>query len=192
MEDKSLLLVDDEQIILDSLGRDLELHDIKVTKATSGEEAIIWLNSSPFDFVITDLIMEGLDGFQVLKEAKKQHPEICVIILTGYGDMVSAIDALRLGADDFLQKPCDSDELLYRLSNCLTKQELQRKVTIYESILPICMYCKKIRDDRGKKRGQGDWFHMEDYFRRISSIDFSYGCCPQCYTRVMRNDDELL
>ena len=87
--------------------------------------------------------MPGLAGFQVLKEAKRKSLQTSVIILTGYGDMLSAVDALRLGADVFLQKPCDSEELPFRVANCLTRQELQRKVTMYEGILPICSYCKK-------------------------------------------------
>ncbi len=143
MREKTVLLVDDELIVSDSLSRDLEMEDFKVTSAACGEEAIAQLKKSHFDFVITDLVIPGPDGFQVLKEAKKKHPRINVIILTGYGDMISAIDALRLGADDFLQKPCDSEELLFRIHNCVTRQELQKKVAPHKSILPICMYCKK-------------------------------------------------
>jgi len=186
MSEKKMLLVDDEQIILDSLGRDLRAEDFEVTKVNCGEDAIARLKKTYFDFVITDLMMPGLDGFQVLKEAKRKRPQISVIILTGYGDMVSAIDALRLGADDFLQKPCDTEELLFRIANCLTRQELQRKVTLYESILPICMYCKKIRDDREKEHGQGKWIRMEEYFHKKKGIDFSHGCCPECYKNAMK------
>ncbi len=189
MRKKTLLLVDDEQIILDGLGRELEEEDFKVTKAVCAEDAIDNILKNKFDFIITDLVMPGKDGFQVLKEAKKISPETSVIILTGYGDMSSAVDALRLGADDFLQKPCDSEELLFRIESCLTRQELQRKVTMYESILPICSYCQKIRDDRGREQGQGKWLNVEAYFHKTKNIHFSHGCCQECYDKEMKKLD---
>ncbi len=146
---KSILLVDDEHVILQSLSRDLVSADrnFDVTVAASGEDAIAMINAGRFDLVLTDLMMPGLDGFQVLKACKAKNTQTIAIILTGYADLDSAVDALRLGADDFLQKPCDSDELLYRISNCFAKQDLQRRVAFFEEILPICCYCKKIRDD---------------------------------------------
>ncbi len=67
----------------------------------------------------------------MLKAAKGKDTAIAVILLTGFGDMDTAIDALRLGADDFLRKPCEIDELCWRIGNCLKKQELQRKVAFY-------------------------------------------------------------
>lgn len=186
-EKKTLLLVDDEQIILDSLGRELKEEGFEVTRVDCAEDALDKLKKKTFDFVVTDLVMPGLDGFQVLKEAKRNSPDTSVIILTGYGNMVSAVDALRLGADDFLQKPCDLEELLFRLTNCLTRQELLRKVTMYESILPICSYCKKIRDDRGQEKGQGTWLSVEAYFHKKKNINFSHGCCQECYEKEMKN-----
>lgn len=184
MEGKSVLLVDDEQIILQSLTRDLEDEAFQVTAVRSGEDAIAQLQESHFDCVITDLMMTGLGGLQVLREAKK-YPETSVIILTGYGDMDSAIDALRLGADDFLEKPCDSEELLHRISTCLTRQELQNTVNMYERILPICNYCKKIKDTRKKKSGHEKWLDMETYFQQ-QGADFSHSCCPECYERELK------
>lgn len=135
MTQKAILLVDDEPIILESLTRELSSDNLElhITQATSGEEAITKINNDCFDLVVTDLLMSGLDGLHVLKAAKQKDAQTIVIILTGYGDMEAAIDALRLGADDFLQKPCDADELLHRISNCFEKQYLQRKVIMYES-----------------------------------------------------------
>lgn len=185
MEGKSVLLVDDEQIILDGLRRDLESEDFQVTAVKSGEEAIAALQESHFDCVITDLMMTGLDGLQVLREAKK-HSETSVIILTGYGDMNSTIDALRLGADDFLQKPCDSEELLHRITSCLTRQELQKKVSMYERIVSICSYCNKIRDTSNKEARHEKWLDMKTYFQQQKGIDFLDCCCPECYEREMK------
>ena len=102
MKRKSLLLVDDEQTILNSLSRELADAGLEVTPAPSGEEAIARINNGCFDLVMTDLLMPGLDGFQVLKAVKQRDLQTMVIILTGYGDKESAINALRMGADDFL------------------------------------------------------------------------------------------
>jgi YesN/AraC family two-component response regulator len=124
--------------------------------------------------------MPGVDGIRVLRLAKTIGSEVCVIILTGYGDMTSAIDALRLGADDYLLKPCDPDELLTRITRCLEKQEAFRKVKLYENILPVCMYCKDIRDDTGTERGEGKWMCMEEYLHRKTGIESSHTYCPRC------------
>ncbi len=99
MKKKSLLIVDDEQIILDSLARELTSAGLEVTTAASGEEAVARITTGLFDLVTTDLLMPGLDGFEVLKAAKQRSLQTIVIILTGNGAMESAIDALRLGEE---------------------------------------------------------------------------------------------
>jgi len=182
MRNKTILLVDDEEIILNSFGKDLRRENYDVILAASGEEAIYLLRGGQFDLVVTDLSMLGIDGIQVLKETKKINSLTGVIILTGYGDMTSAIDALRLGADDYLLKPCDSDELIIRIERCLEKQEALQKIKIYENILPVCTYCKSIRDDdAGTDHGKGKWLRMEEYIHTKSGTDISHGCCPACY-----------
>ncbi len=127
---KTILLVDDEKIILKTIGKDLRAEGHDVTMAENGESAIAIMKKKQFDLVLTDLIMEGLDGIQVLKQAKKSNPELPVIILTGYGDMTTAIDALRLGADDYLLKPCDINALLVRMSHCFEKQDLLEQLKV--------------------------------------------------------------
>jgi DNA-binding NtrC family response regulator len=180
MKNKAILLVDDEEIILKTIGKDLRAEGYDVTTARNGDRAIATLNQHHFDLVVTDLMMEGLDGIQVLKQAKKIDPALPVIILTGYGDMTTAIEALRLGADDYLLKPCDVEELLFRVSGCLDKYELKRKIKLYEGILPICAVCKKIRDDTGKEPGEGVWMTVEAYINAKTGVRFSHGYCKEC------------
>jgi DNA-binding response OmpR family regulator len=187
LKDKSLLVVDDEPIIRNSLARDLTVAGLAVTTAADGEAAVALINSTAFDMVITDLVMPGLNGLQVLEAAKRKNLTTIVIILTGNGVMESAIEALRLGADDFLQKPCDTDELLYRISNCLVKQDMQRKITLFEQFLPMCCYCKKIRDDQQGARGKGRWYSLEEYFNRTKGVRISHSCCPDCYAEQINN-----
>jgi len=123
----------------------------------------------------------------VLKEARKLNPEVGAIILTGYGDMSSAIDALRLGADDYLLKPCNADELLLRTARCLEKREAFRKIQLYEKILPVCMYCKSIRDDTGTEPGKGKWLSMEKFIYTKSGTGISHTFCPKCEDRAAKD-----
>jgi DNA-binding NtrC family response regulator len=187
MINKSILLVDDEEIILNSLGRDLEQEGYDVSLATSGEEAIARLRGNKYDLVITDLVMKGMDGIQVLKEAKKSDPDIGVFILTGYGDMTSAIDALRLGADDYLQKPADTDEMLIRINRCLERREALRKIKVYEKIIPVCCVCGKIRDDTGVAHGQGEWLKADMYILKKTTAEVSHTYCPPCLDKSKRD-----
>jgi DNA-binding NtrC family response regulator len=185
MKQKSILLVDDEKFILSSLSRELASDNFKVTQAASGEIALAKLEEDSFDLVITDLRMPGVSGFQVLEASKRRNERTMVIILTGYADLDSAVDALRSGADDFLQKPCDIDELLCRISNCVAKQDLQRRVAQYEDILPVCWYCKKIRNDRSEMPDTGRWQSVEEYFNTVRKGHVTHGCCPDCFTQQM-------
>ena len=128
MSNKSILLVDDEENILVSIGWVLKKNNFKVTTATNGQEAIDLLRANHYDLVITDLMMTKVDGIAVLKHAKTLYPTIGVIILTGYGDIGSAVETLKLGADDYLQKPCDVEDLLSKAKRNFEKQDLMARL----------------------------------------------------------------
>ncbi|MBB5347827.1 response regulator [Desulfoprunum benzoelyticum] len=120
----SILFADDEMLIRKSFTRELRAEGFAVTAVADGNEAIAELEKRQYDLVITDLMMPDVDGFGVLKYVKQHTPFTGVIILTGYGDIRAAIDALRLGADDFTLKPCEVEELVFRIRRCLEKQSL--------------------------------------------------------------------
>jgi len=120
----SILFADDETLIRKSFTRELRAEGFAVTPVADGKEAIAELEKRQYDLVITDLMMPDVDGFGVLKYVKQHTPQTSVIILTGYGDIRAAIDALRLGADDFTLKPCEVDELVFRIRRGLEKQSL--------------------------------------------------------------------
>jgi DNA-binding NtrC family response regulator len=185
MEKHSILLVDDDPYILEGIGADLESQGFQVTKANSGDTAVELLQDNTFDLVITDLVMEDTDGIQVLKNTKKLNADTMVIILTGYGDMKSAIEALRQEADDYLLKPCESAEMLYRVNHCLEKRELARKIEIYQNILPMCCVCKKIRDDRQTEPGKGEWVSVEQFIHEKAKLDITSSYCPECAQQTM-------
>ncbi|MCP4339024.1 MAG: response regulator [Desulfobulbaceae bacterium] len=135
MSNRSILLVDDEENILTSIGWVLEKNNFKVTTATNGREAIDLLQANHYDLVITDLRMNGLDGVAVLKQAKTLYPDTGVIILTGYGDIGSAVKTLKLGADDYLQKPCDIEDLLNKAKRSFETQDLVVKLQEQNGLL---------------------------------------------------------
>ncbi|SHK96570.1 Response regulator receiver domain-containing protein [Desulfatibacillum alkenivorans DSM 16219] len=180
MPDYSILLVEDDYYIRNAIARDLQSRGYGVAAASGGEAALELLAVQSFDLVLTDLVMEQVDGLEVLKAAKSRHPDAMVIILTGYGKVSIAIDALRLGADDFLLKPAEPEEIHFRVEKCLQKREFRLRIRAYEEILPICCECKKIRDDRGREPGAGDWMDLEDYLVEREKINVDATLCPAC------------
>ena len=194
MKEHEILLVDDDPYILTGIGQSLETEGYQVTTAESGELALELLKENRFDLVITDLVMDQIDGIQVLKQAKRLNPDSMVIILTGYGDMTSAIDALRLSADDYMLKPCQPDEMSFRVAACLEKLELSRKITLYEQILPVCCVCRKIRDDEGRQPGTGQWMDVDRYLWKKAGLSVSSTYCPDCASEarseIAQVDDE--
>ena len=185
MKKYNLLLVDDDPFILEGIGEDLKSNGYQITRASSGETAVELLESTNFDLVITDLVMDSTDGIQVLKRTKELNSDIQVIILTGYGDIESAVESLRNQADDFLLKPCESQEMLFRVKNCLEKQELTRKINLYQKILPMCCVCKKIRNDSGRHPGTGDWITIEKFIHEQAELDITSCYCPDCAKKTM-------
>ncbi|MEK9628013.1 MAG: response regulator [Nitrospinota bacterium] len=180
MKKYSILLVDDEESILLVLKGYLEKEGYKTTIAESGNKAVEMIEKGyHFDLIFTDLVMDGIDGMGVLKEAKKAHPETIVMILTGYGSLDTAVEAMRLGAFDYLQKPCEKSELLMRTQRGIDHLVLNRKVKAYEKILPVCCVCKKIRDDDGKEPGTGTWKDPDVYLDEKTEIDTSHTYCDE-------------
>ena len=126
MTQAKILFVDDEPLLRLTVGSDLQDAGYLVKTAEDGHQACAELAENSYDLVLTDLVMEGIDGMQVLQEAKRCDPTCGVILMTGYGDMDSVIEALRCGADDYLLKPYKREELFFRLARCLEKGHLQR------------------------------------------------------------------
>ncbi len=185
MKTYKILLVDDDPLILQSISSALEQEGYHVATAVSGEKAVELIDKNHFDLVLTDLVMDNIDGMGVLKKAKEKNPDGIVIILTGYGDLISAIEALRLDADDYLLKPCETEELTFRISSCLEKLELKRKIKAYEKIVPVCCKCKSIRDDDGKEIGTGEWMPVEQFILTKSKIAVSPTYCPDCIRKEL-------
>jgi len=115
----TLLLVDDDPSILGVLEMRLKTEGYGVYGVASGEAAVAALGRRGFDVVVTDLRMDGMDGMELLQRVHEQDPTLPVIILTAHGDVGSAVQAMRLGAFDFLEKPYDGAQLLRRVRAAL-------------------------------------------------------------------------
>ena len=185
----TILLVDDDHFVLNGIGKYLSNKGYDVITADSGEKAVDLLDEITFEMVITDLAMEEIDGIGVLKKAKEVNPDVMVIILTGHGNLNSAIEAIHFDADDYILKPCEPLELGLRVSQCFEKYELALKIKSYENILPVCCVCKKIRDDSGREPGTGKWIEIENYIRDKGGIDVTSSYCPECIRKVEEEMD---
>jgi DNA-binding NtrC family response regulator len=102
-----VLVVDDETNIREALAKILERAGHRVSAAESGEAALSLLHDGAFDVVVTDLKMLGAGGMDVLRSAKQQQPDAEVIVITAFGTIESAVEAMKLGAYDYLAKPID-------------------------------------------------------------------------------------
>lgn len=127
VDDLSVMIVDDEEDFLETLVKRLEKRDVKVIGAKSGEEALELLQESPVDVVVLDVKMPGMDGIEALKEIKRRHPLVEVVLLTGHASTEVAIRGMELGAFDYLMKPIGMDELLYKVQDAYERVSIQKQ-----------------------------------------------------------------
>jgi two-component system nitrogen regulation response regulator NtrX len=124
---KRVLIVDDEESIRSSLERLLSFEKFKTFTAADGRAAIDLAASERVDIVLLDVKMPGMDGLEVLGSLREQHPALPVIIISGHGTIGTAVEATKLGAFDFLEKPIDMERLLLTIRNGLAQAELARR-----------------------------------------------------------------
>jgi two-component system response regulator PilR (NtrC family) len=122
---KHLLIVDDESALREAIAERLADHGFQVEQASSGEQALERLAEFAFDIVITDLRLPGVDGRRVMEAALERYPEIIPIVITGYGTVKNAVEAIKQGAADFITKPFQFDALLHVLHSALEQRRLR-------------------------------------------------------------------
>lgn len=119
---KKVLVVDDEEIVRYSLKNILTSNGFAVDDVPSAEEALKKIYETNYHLVLSDLVLEGMGGLELLENIKVISPRTLVILITGYGSVKTAVAALRLGVYDYLLKPCDENELLLRVKRALEMQ----------------------------------------------------------------------
>lgn len=115
-----VLIIDDEAIVRVSCKRVLSPEGYDIALTSRGDEAVALLEKEEFDVVITDLMMPDMDGLQVLKIINKRWPDIKVIIITGYGTISTAVEAIKLGAHEYIEKPFKPEDILTAVQNALS------------------------------------------------------------------------
>jgi CheY-like chemotaxis protein/glycine cleavage system H lipoate-binding protein len=125
-----ILAVDDEKIVLDSLRKMLALAGYSIDTVEDGREALGLVSKRDYDFVFTDLKMPGMDGVEVTQAVRHLRPDIDVVVITGYATIETAVETVRYGAMDYIEKPFTEDELLAFVKKALIKREarLERQV----------------------------------------------------------------
>jgi DNA-binding NtrC family response regulator len=139
---EKVLLVDDEVDFLDTLSERMRTRGMEVSTSSSGSEALKKVEQESYDVIILDLMMPGVDGLEALKILKEKKPELQVILLTGHASVEKGIEAMKLGAMDFLEKPADLSQLTEKIKKAQAKKMLIVEKQTEEKI-------KKLLEEKG-------------------------------------------
>ncbi len=118
----NVLLVDDEEDFTDALSKRLEVRNLKVMTVNRGEDAVHMVDKHSFDVIILDIAMPGMDGLETLEQIKANHPDAEIIMLTGHASVKNSVKAMKIGAEDLLEKPVDITDLLNKIETAHKKR----------------------------------------------------------------------
>src|SRR5512138_3357040 len=163
---KHLLLVDDEEALREVVAERLAERGFEVQQAASGEAALEKLRDFAFDILLTDLRLPGLGGREVLQAALERYPDIIAIVITGYGTVKDAVDAIKQGAADFISKPFQFDELMHVIDSALEQRRLRSENAYLRAQLE-----QRYRLDGiiGRSRAMRDLFQLLETVAQSSS-----------------------
>ena len=150
--------------------------------ASDGADAWAHFQREALDIVITDWMMPEVDGLELTRRirAMPKARYTYVLLLTALRGRARYLDGMEAGADDFVSKPVDREELYARLRVAERVLGLQREVRQLQGLLPICSYCKRIRDEADA------WSQVEEYVSHRTAAQFSHGICPTCYDQHLK------
>jgi sigma-B regulation protein RsbU (phosphoserine phosphatase) len=184
-----ILAVEDDAVARAVLRQALRRLGHEAIEAADGEEAWELLQKEPVRVVVSDWLMPRLDGLELCRRVRaRPDAEYSYFILLTGNDATAdnQREAADAGVDDFLTKPLNFDELWNRLRVAERILRYATQVKQLEEMLPICSYCKKIRDD------QNYWQQIEGYINERTGSEFSHSVCPDCYQRVIVPELESL
>jgi DNA-binding NtrC family response regulator len=127
-----VLVIDDDAAVRDSIDRMLRSAGYTVRTASSGEDGLALARDSTFDVILSDMRMPGISGLDVLRRLREHRVDSGFIIMTGFGTVDTAVEAMKLGAVDFVQKPFFRDELLMRVRAAAERRQLARQVDLLQ------------------------------------------------------------
>jgi sigma-B regulation protein RsbU (phosphoserine phosphatase) len=173
-----ILLAEDDPVSARALRLWLEREGHEVREYSSGEAAWEAFREAPVELVLSDWKMPGLDGLELCQRIRSHEGRdyAYFILLTAvYLGRDALRTAMQAGVDDFLTKPLDRELLAMRLVVADRIARANRQIQTLEGLLPICMYCKRVRED-------GDyWKQLESYIHERTGSQFSHGVCPDCF-----------
>jgi DNA-binding NtrC family response regulator len=161
MHSTKILIIDDEHIMRKSLSDWLERDGYRVDTAVSGEEAMEKCKDTRFDILLVDIKMEGMSGLDVLKQIKESDPDVEIVMITAYGSISTAIEAMKSGAYDYLLKPFDPNELGVLIEKIIGHQAQAREN----------LYLKEVHKDRTRFESMlGQSKPMQEVFDLIQDV----------------------
>jgi DNA-binding response OmpR family regulator len=178
-----ILIAEDDAVSAKILQFALESAGHTVLVANSGAEAWVEFDREPVRVIVSDWMMPQLDGLDFCRKVRSRpKTEYTYFILltansTGRENLRKAMEA---GVDDFLPKPLDREVILMRLRVAERIIEFATQIKQLKELIPICMYCKKIRDD------ENYWHAVESYISEQTGSNFSHGICPECFEKHVK------
>lgn len=177
-----ILAVEDDAVARAVLRKALQRLGHEVIEAKDGQEAWVAMEATPVRVIVSDWMMPNLNGLELCQRLRARPGAeyvYFILITANSADSTNRIAAADAGVDDFLSKPLNIEELWMRLRVAERILRYATQVQQLEELLPICSYCKKIRDD------QNYWQQMEGYINERTGSEFSHSICPDCYQRVI-------
>lgn len=184
-----ILAVEDDPVARQVLVRALTNLGHEVHAVVDGHAALEYLETNPVRLVVSDWIMPEVDGLELCRHIRdKLGADYVYFILLSSQDASSEnqIEAIDAGVDDFLQKPLALQEISMRLHVAERILRYATQVRQLEAFLPMCGYCKKVRDDKNY------WQQIESYINERTGTDFSHSVCPDCYKSVVMPELERI
>jgi phosphoserine phosphatase RsbU/P len=178
----NVLIADDDPTSRIVLSATLTKLGHQVTVAKDGTEAWAAFETTEVPLLISDMVMPKVDGLELCRRirAAKRPKYTYIILLTSVGGKSGYLVGMRAGADDFINKPFDEEQLAARLVVAERILNLQSQVNQLSGLLPMCCVCKKVRDD------QNYWQQVESYISKRTDARFSHGYCPDCFKKTLQ------
>ncbi len=217
MRNATILIVEDDAILaLNLRGMLSHLGYTVAGSCATGEKAIAFLSRQSVDLVIMDIELAGTMNGIAAAETIHTMWDVPIVFLTGFSQDPYLEQAKIAAPYGYLVKPVPERELAATLEMALHRHKLDRELVVkneqlnllqhelsekvaqlestlsyvkrLEGILPVCVYCKNIRDDADTERGKGKWLRMEEYLSQKSGTAVSHGCCPACFKKHIDDD----
>ena len=175
-----ILVADDDGLGLKVVMKLLRDQGHEPVGAPDGQQALFEFKKDAFPVIISDWVMPVMTGLDLVRTIRSLSRETYTyfILLTALDGKANYMEAMDAGVDDFLRKPLDPDELMTRLKVADRILGLTGRVAALEGILPICAYCKKIRNDSGQ------WVEVDRYMTSRTELSFSHGICVSCQANM--------